>query len=757
MTCGNCARHVTEAIQAVAGVRTALVNLDTHAAKVFWTAHTEPDVRAVIQAVEKEGFGAKIREAGTHDPTEHKLAGWELNLWLGVPVTILLMAGEWALGWGTAGWFQWISFILAGLVQVLAGARFYRGAWGQLKVGHSNMDTLVALGSTTAFGFSTWALLSGHAGHLYFMEAAAIITLISVGHWLESRVSLRASGALRKLLDLSPPLAQRRLPDGSEVTVSVSELACEDLVALRPGDRVPMDGTVIEGSSVVDESMLTGESVPADKAPGNPVYAGTTNLNGRLLMQVTATGESTALAHIIAAVQRAQTSRANIQRLGDRVSSVFVPIVVTIALAAGLWWGLAPQSALLVHDWLGHWLGVGIHPAATTATGFIIASAVLIVACPCAMGLATPAAIMAGANAAAQRGILIRDGIALEKAGRVTAVVFDKTGTLTSGKPGVAKVWQPVGQTDQGAMSALAAALATHSTHPISQAVARLSTTDLPVSDWREVHGAGVEGKLRFSSSIDERRPPLAASVGNGASGLEGLASEANLYRLGSLRWLKESGVDLSLGALFIDEWSAQGASLVGIAIECRLLGLFAVKDTVKPGARAVVEQLRRQGLKVYLVTGDNTLTAQGIARQTGIRPEAVYAEVRPEQKAEFVKSLQDRGERVAFVGDGINDAPALEQAELGIAVARASDIAREAADIILLRSEIEAVPESLGLARATLRTIKQNLFWAFFYNCVGIPLAALGFVSPILCAGAMAFSDLVVIGNALRLKRARS
>jgi Cu+-exporting ATPase len=601
-------------------------------------------------------------------------------------------------------------------------------------------------------------------GHVYFMEAAAIITLISFGHWLEARVSSRASGALEKLLNLAPQTvrklvgradlpvgqdARQRVPTvpDKEVEVPVADLKIGDLIALRPGDRVPVDGVVTEGDSAVDEAMLTGESTPVDKFARSELYAGTVNLNGRLVMCVTATGESTALAHIIAAVQRAQTSRADIQRLGDRVSSVFVPVVVAIAIAAALWWGLAPESAKHVHDLLTPFLWPAMTPTGAAAA-FIIAAAVLIVACPCAMGLATPAAIMAGANAAARRGILIRDGVALEKAGKVTAVIFDKTGTLTIGKPEVTKIWQsrtgfqPVSnsnsemKSETGRMPAphLAAALARSSTHPISQAIAKLSANAIELKDWKEIRGAGVEAKVQPST----------------------LNSQPSTARLGSLRWLKESGVDLASGEKFIAEWSGQGATIVGLAVDQSLAGLFAIKDTVKPGARAVVEKLRRQNLKTFLLTGDNALTAASIAREAGIESKNVFAEVRPEQKADFVKKLQIQGERVAFVGDGINDAPALEQADLGIAVSRASDLAREAADIILLKSEIEAVPEALGLARATLRTIKQNLFWAFFYNALGVPLAALGFISPILCAVAMGASDLILIGNTLRLLRWR-
>jgi Cu+-exporting ATPase len=772
MNCNNCARHVTEAIQSVAGVRSATVLLEAGHAFVRWSSGAEQNVSAVIEAVQKAGYTAKEIPTDTSAGCERKHASWQINLWLGITVTAALMLGEWGFRLGMQPWFQWLAFALAGVVQVFAGAKFYRGAWNQLKIGNSNMDTLVALGSTTAFGYSAWALLGGLGGHLYFMEAAAIITLISFGHWLEARVSMRASGALKQLLHLAPQTARRldqprssrreeALTSKSEIRnpkseinqslltsaaidekeVPVAELQTGDLVALRPGDRVPVDGVVAEGDSAVDEAMLTGESVPVDKKNGGELYAGTVNLNGRLVMRVTATGESTALAHIIAAVQRAQTSRADIQRLGDRVSSVFVPVVVAIAVIAALWWGFMPESAGRIHDALAPFLWHVMSPAGPAA-GFIIAAAVLIVACPCAMGLATPAAIMASANTAARRGILIRDGVALEKAGKITAVIFDKTGTLTIGKPEVAAQSSEFG-VRSSEIAGLAAALARSSTHPISQAIAKLSAEQVDLKDWQEIRGAGVQANIEHPTPINREQ----------ASNIQHPMGKA---RLGSLRWLKESGVDLAAGEKFVAEWSQQGATIVGLAVEQSLAGLFAVKDTVKPGAHAVVEQLHRQNLKTFLVTGDNALTAAGIARQAGIAAENVAAEVRPEQKAEFVKKLQAQGERVAFVGDGINDAPALEQADLGIAVSRASDLAREAADIILLKSEIEAVPEALGLARATLRTIKQNLFWAFFYNALGVPLAALGFISPILCAAAMGVSDLVVIGNALRLLRWR-
>jgi Cu+-exporting ATPase len=751
MSCANCARHVTDALQSVPGVRSASVLLEAGRATVRWAAGATADLPAVLTAVKAAGYEAQPVESAAPDRAQHQRAGWQLNLWIGVLGTAPLMLGEWVFGLAMTPWFQWLAFALAGIVQVFAGARFYRGAWNQLKAGSSNMDTLVALGSTTAFGFSAWALLSGRGGHVFFMEAAAIITLISVGHWLEARVGERASSALKSLLNLAPQTARKiasRTNSGNqennapeflssslnattEAEVPVSELQVDDLVALRPGDRVPTDGEVVDGDSAVDEAMLTGESAPVDKQPGAALYAGTVNLNGRLVMRVTATGEATALANIVAAVQRAQTSRAHIQRVADRVSSVFVPVVVLVALATALWWGLAPDVAQHAHAWLAAYLWPAQPPAGALAAAFIGAAAVLIVACPCAMGLATPAAIMAGANAAARRGILIRDGVALEKAGRITAVLFDKTGTLTVGKLEVAEMLEVRSQKSE--VRTLAATLARNSTHPVSRAIAKSALENVPISDWKEMRGCGVEARIGgWQSATGNRQSAIA--------------------RLGSLRWLREAGVDLAAGEWFIEKWAAQGATLVGLAGGKSLLGLFAVKDTVKPGARGVIEQLRRRGLKTFLVTGDNSLTAVSIGRQLHIAAENIFAEVRPERKASFVQQLQDRGERVAFVGDGINDAPALEQADLGVAVSRASDIAREAADIILLKSEIEAVPEALGLARASLRTIKQNLFWAFFYNALAVPLAALGFLSPILCAAAMGVSDLIVIGNALRL-----
>jgi len=580
------------------------------------------------------------------------------------------------------------------------------------------------------------------------MEAATIMVLVSAGHYLEARVSARAASSLRALMNLAPQTARKLDTHGHEVEVPVATLTISQMVMLKPGDRVPTDGEIVEGASAVDESMLTGESAPVDKAQGSRVFAGTVNQDGRLVVRVTATGSSTALAQIIAVVQRAQSSRATIQKLGDQVSSVFVPVVVLIALATGLWWGLGYAHAIHVSQGLASYLWPVHFPATALSAAFIHAAGVLIIACPCAMGLATPVAIMAGTNAAAQRGILIRDGAALEKSGQISAVLFDKTGTLTQGRLTVAAVDDLRGSSARShRLEDIACALARPSNHPVSLAVVELNSqpgrihpanyslgpkansgSSIEVSNWREIRGNGVQANMTaFSSS---------------------------LLRLGSLHWVRESGVGLEPGTPFVDTWSKQGATILGVAEGTTLIGLIALKDHVKPHAEEVVNRLKRQGKAVYLVTGDNRLTAAAIAQQVQIPGDHVFAEIRPEEKAGIVKRLQEQGEHVAFIGDGINDAPALEQADLGIAVSRASDVAREAADIILLKSDIQAIPEAMGLAQATLRTIKQNLFWAFFYNAAAVPLAALGFLSPVVCALSMGFSDLVVIGNALRLRR---
>ncbi len=838
MTCQNCARHVREAAQSIPAVADAHVELATNRLTVRWRTTPPispsllpsvspspppavPPLDALLHAVREAGF--EIRALPPADPGHaadpaswSPFKGWRFNVVVGSLATLPLMLGEWVFGLGMNRTFHWTAFALTVPVMLFCGAKFFRGAWHQLRRGQSNMDTLVSLGSTTAFAYSTWGLFAGWHAHLYFMEAAAIITVISIGHWLETIISARAVASLHALLNLAPQTARRLAPDGSETSVPVSTLQLDDRVVLKPGDAIPTDGEVLTGQSAVNEAMLTGESLPVEKSTGAKLYAGTVNQNGRLEMRVTALGEATALARIITIVQHAQNSRASIQKLGDQVSSVFVPIVVVIALGTALWWGLAPDSARAVHAWLAPFLWHSVLPDTALAAAFIQAAAVLIVACPCAMGLATPVAIMAGTNAAARRGILIRDGTALEKSGRITAVLFDKTGTLTQGRitvaatedlrppapergrparsgseiqgcdelssdlanaqplrPGgprsaaeergrparenPAPTGPPTPSTENLPLSsahspapirlpislpALALALAHPSNHPLSQAIAT----------WAKSESASS------TTAASASPPPPALDHWQESRGLGVHARwQSGTLRLGSLTWLRESGVtETPVATTFCDHWTAQGSTVLGLAHDTRLFALFALRDTLKPHAADVIAKLLRQGQKVFLVTGDNPRTAAAIAQAAGIPAANVFAEIRPEQKADIVGQLQQRGEQVAFVGDGINDAPALEQADLGIAVSQASDVARESADIILLNADIQAVPEALGLAQATLRTIKQNLFWAFFYNAAAIPLAALGYLSPVLCAAAMGLSDLIVIGNALRLRRWR-
>ncbi len=734
MDCGNCSRLVTDALQAIEIVDTVLVRLEDGRATVRWKHGIPPEPEILLQAVKRAGYRATVLRPETEpdpDAAVSPLATWRFNVIFGSLLTLPLLIGEWFLGLGHRDWFQWIGFAFAGPVMLVVGRGFFAGAWRQLRRGASNMDTLVALGSSTAFGYSVWGLLTSAPGHLYFMEAGAILTLISTGHWLEALASSRAADALRALMNLAPPTARRRLPDGSETEVPVATLQPGDSLVLRPGDRVAVDAEVLEGASAVDEAMLTGESLPIEKAPGARLYAGTLNQNGRLVARVVATGEATALAHIIAVIQRAQNSRAQVQRLADRVSSVFVPVVVLIAIATGLWWGLAYTDARHLHGFLLPFLPDTLVPATPLAAAFVHATAVLIVACPCAMGLATPVAIMAGANAAAKRGILIRDGQALEKSGTLTAVAFDKTGTLTRGKLSVIDTLELEPGSDSSLpLPTAARGLAGSSNHPLSQTIASWARSQPDSGEvfepygWQEIRGRGIEA-----------------------------AWSGDALRLGSLSWLRECNVDLGPGQPFAEHWSALGATVLGLARERQLAGLFALRDELKPRAPEIVAHLRERGLKLYLVTGDGRRTAEALAVQSGIPVAHVFAEVHPEGKAAVIQRLQNLGERVAFVGDGINDAPALEQADLGIAVSRASDVTREAADLILLQSDLQAIPEAIELAQATLRTIRQNLFWAFFYNAAAVPLAALGFLSPVICALAMGFSDLIVIGNALRLR----
>ena len=736
MTCQNCVRHAREAINNVESVAKVDVDLASGTASVQWRSldHSLPD--PVIDAVKGAGFTATLqRDSSTTRQSRFSwLSDWRTSVIVAASALLFFMIAEWGLGWHHRTWFPWTAFAIALVVQTYCGSRFYIGAWRQIQMGRSNMDTLVSLGSTAAFAFSTAILISSSSQPLYFMESVGIIAFVSIGHYIESLIAKKASGALESLLALAPSKAT--LVDAYEVQtqVDISSLKPGQRILIAPGEQVPVDGLVDRGESTCDESMLTGESIPVDKSIESTVYAGTVNLSGQLTASVTGTGKDTALARIIAVVERAQNSKADVQKLADQISSVFVPIVVIIAVLTLLGWLFIPETATAIHLALASYLWTTSLPTAALAAGVIHFAAVLIIACPCAMGLATPIAIMAGTNVAAKHGILIRDGHALERSGKVTQVLFDKTGTLTQGKPDLAQLTWTIDEPDKikNAQSILAS-VASGSNHPLSQAVSRslpTANSQETLSSWIELPGSGIEA---------------VRSTNNGAS--------REKWRLGSVPWLKSEGIDVASTDDFLIEHSSKGATVIAFARDQQVIALIALRDQLKPGAKEVLQSLTKMGLSVAMVSGDNRQTAEAISSELGISKNATHAETSPEKKADLIEALQQAGQAVCFVGDGINDAPALEKADLGIAVRAASDIAKESADIILLQSDIQAIPQALTMSRATLRTIKQNLFWAFFYNSIGIPLAALGFLSPLLCAAAMGFSDLVVVGNALRLR----
>ena len=757
MDCGNCVRSVTEALQGVAGISRAVVDLRTATARAYWLPDRPAEPDRLIAAVRKAGYRARLPEdagSAAHPASSASPAAphpWKTALWLGIPSTILLLAGDWVAGWGMHRPFQWVAWAVATVVQAGVGWRFYRGAWRQAQAGRSNMDTLVSLGSSTAYLWSLWLLFTQDHAHLFFTESVSILTLISVGHALEARMSAKAGDALKALLALAPATARRLDAGGQEQEIPVAQLRTGDRLRIKPGDRIPVDAVVLEGASSADESLLTGEPMPVGKTPGSALLAGSVNVEGSLVVRVNATGEHTTLARIAAVVERAQSSRASVQRLADQVSSVFVPVVVVIACLAAAAWAWNPA---MIRHWQAMLAPLLWHPQASTSPMSDAVAAfcsVLIVACPCAMGLATPVALMAGINAAARRGILIRDAIALEKAGRISALAFDKTGTLTVGRPSVTR-WDDLRPAESRSVPLLTLAhtLAERSQHPVSRAVV---ATARPLRD----PGAGRATAVGGVSAVSPAVPSLTSWRELRGRGIEAIAAGSDAtrpLRLGSLGWMRSLGVPLDRESeAAIQQASDAGQSALLLVEGTVLLGILQVGDAVRPDSADVLQRLHDQGIETWLLSGDTGPACQAVAKAVGIPPERVRAECRPEDKVRILGDIQARGRRVAFVGDGINDSPALAAADLGIAVALASDVAREAADIVLLRPDLAAVVEALDLAGRTLRTIRQNLFWAFFYNAAAVPLAALGFLSPVVCALTMGLSDLIVIGNALRLR----
>jgi len=720
MTCAACATRIEKVLNRVPGV-SANVNFATETAMArFDAAAVRPD--ELIAAVERAGYRAFVRrdpEAERRADQAKKAAAYAelkrevlvaavLTLPLLAQMVPMLMQGNW-LGAAAHGDLlpRWLQFALATPVQLWIGRRFYVGAYHALRGGGANMDVLIALGTTMAWGFSSVVtVLDLTAQHVYFEAGAAVITLVLLGKLLEARAKAGTSTALEGLIRLQPKTARVERA-GAIVEIPLAEVALGERFVVRAGDSVPVDGIVREGTSAIDESMLTGESLPVAKAPGARVYAGTVNQEGLLSCEATGVGSTTLLAGIVRLVAEAQGSKAPIQRLADRVAGVFVPVVVAIAaLTFVLTWWLADSATLALVD----------------------AVAVLVIACPCALGLATPTAIMVGTGRGAQIGVLIRNATALEQAGRLQALVVDKTGTLTEGRPEVTDV-VPLAGTARTEVLRIAASLEQGATHPLAQAV---------------LDAARAEGIA--PSAVRE----FAAVPGMGARGkLDGDAGDAFV---GSVEFLAGQGVvvDAALAAPL----RRAGKTVVAIAAGGRAVGLIGLADRLRPTSKDAVARLRAAGIEVVMLTGDNAETAAAVAAAAGIAE--FRAGVLPADKADAVRAFKARGLATGMVGDGVNDAPALAAADVGFAIGAGSDIAIESADVTLIRADLGAVADAILLSRATLAKIRQNLFFAFAYNVLGIPLAAFGMLSPVIAGAAMAASSVSVVSNALLLKRWR-
>ncbi|MBB4814549.1 heavy metal translocating P-type ATPase [Pseudomonas rhodesiae] len=708
MTCASCAGRVERALGKVPGVQSVSVNLANERAHVEVLGQMDPSV--LIAAVDKAGYSASLPQTETRTAADQAQRlhreRWALLLAivLALPLVLPMLVQPFGLHWMLPAWVQ---FALATPVQFILGARFYVAAWKAVRAGAGNMDLLVAIGTSAGYGLSLYEWLNAPAGsmpHLYFEASAVVIALILLGKYLESRAKRQTASAIRALEALRPERATR-VRDGHEQEVAINALSLNDVVSVKPGERFPVDGEVIEGQSHADEALISGESLPVPKQPGDKVTGGAINGEGRLLVRTTALGAESVLARIIRLVEDAQAAKAPIQKLVDKVSQVFVPTVLVLALITLVGW----------------WLY-----GAPLETAIINAVAVLVIACPCALGLATPTAIMAGTGVAARHGILIKDAEALERAHEVSAVVFDKTGTLTSGTPKIAHMIAVDG--DQAQLLQQAGALQRGSEHPLANAVLEacaeqgLNVADVSAS--QSLTGRGIAGTL------DGR--PLA---------------------LGNRRLLEDSGLNPGDLTQTAQTWEAEGRTLSWLieqGAQPRVLGLFAFGDTLKPGALQAVGQLTAQGISSHLLTGDNRGSAQVVAQALGI--DDVHAEVLPADKAATVAALKKTGV-VAMVGDGINDAPALAAADIGIAMGGGTDVAMHAAGITLMRGDPRLVPAALEISRKTYAKIRQNLFWAFVYNLIGIPLAAFGLLNPVLAGAAMALSSVSVVSNALLLK----
>jgi P-type Cu+ transporter len=749
MTCASCVRNVERALNKASGVLSVNVNLATEKATVSYI----PGLARrsdLVKAVEAAGYGV-LDLSNAEAPEDAERAAREaeiqrqkrlvlIGLAFTLPLFLLSMGRDLLMtsianaapaAGGHAGmasaqpevspllsWLLWSGWpfvfgLLATPVQFIVGRQYVVGAWKALKNRTANMDTLIAMGSLAAYIYSVFVLIGIVLGiqdqvgdHVYFETAAVILTLITLGKLLEARAKGRASDAIKKLMGLAPRTALL-LRNGQEIEVPIDDVVVGDTLAVRPGERIPVDGVVIDGRSSVDESMLTGESLPVNKSVGSEVIGATVNKQGRLIIEATRVGAQTALAQIIRLVEQAQGSKAPIQRLADQVSGVFVPVVIGLALLTFLGWlviGRAPFTEAMVH-----------------------AVAVLVIACPCALGLATPTAIMVGTGRGAEMGILFKNSEALENAHRLKTIALDKTGTITRGEPTVTEIIPLNGYTEPDLLR-LAASVERGSEHPLGAAVV---------------------------AAANERRLSLAQPEGFesiSGRGVQAVVDGKNVL-IGSPRFVSEQGIETAGASAQIEAMQAKAYTAILVAVDGLASGVIGIADTIKDSSRAAIDDLKALGLEVVMVTGDNAKTAQAIAREVGI--ERVLAEVLPDQKVNTIQTLQGEGKRVAMVGDGINDAPALAGADVGIAIGTGTDIAMEASDLTLVSGDLRGVARAVQLSKATMRTIRQNLFWAFIYNVILIPVAMLGLLVPMLAAGAMAFSSVFVVSNSLKLKTA--
>ncbi len=704
MTCASCVARVEKALQAVPGVGSAAVNLATETATVTLAAGARP--QSLVEAVRKAGYEARLISAAPLPGADRSWWPIAVSTALTVPLMLPMLAEPFGFDGSLPGWGQ---LLLATPVQFVLGARFYRAGWKALLAHTGNMDLLVALGTSAAYGLSAYMVIRhwGHGmAHFYFEASAAVITLVLLGKWLEGRAKRQTTEAIRALQALRPDRARVRR-DGAEVELPLEALAVGDAIVVHPAERIAADGVVLEGSTHVDESLITGESLPVAKGPGERVTGGSVNGEGLIVVHATAVGTQSVLARIIELVESAQAKKAPIQRLVDKVSAVFVPVVLVLALLTLLGWGL----------FTGQW-----------EQAVLNAVAVLVIACPCALGLATPAAVMAGTGVAAKHGVLIKDAEALEIAHGVRVVAFDKTGTLTVGKPTLVALEAADG--DRASALALAAAVQSGSEHPLAKAV-------LAAAGREAVAVPAAEG--------------LKVSAGRGV--------EANVggrrLAIGSSRWMRELGVDTTSLEAKRERTEKQGQTvswLAELSGSPRVLALLGIGDELKPEATEAIAELARQGIETVMLTGDSRAVAESIAARVGIRQ--VRAQILPGDKASVMQELCAAHGVVAMVGDGINDAPALAAADIGFAMGSGTDAAMHAAGVTLMRGDPRLVAAAIDISRRTYAKIRQNLFWAFIYNVIGIPLAAFGLLSPVVAGAAMALSSVSVVTNALLLKR---